>query len=199
MMRVLSLSQLCAAIAVSLGLVAQDGAASLRAFPQSVQLDSALDRQRVIAAHADSVLGVTAFAHEVAWSVADPAIATVESRDGIAVLSPHKDGETELLGVVGDAQVRAKVVVKNSSSSKSFRSFCSCSLAAGSRAGGGSSARTAGTTNPSAASAAVMPTNLPTRLTQRGSHGRGARVPARRVRERPSLDGRRPARTRAGA
>jgi hypothetical protein len=64
MMRVLSLSQLCAAIAVSLGLVAQDGAASLRAFPQSVQLDSALDRQRVIAAHADSVLGVTAFAHE---------------------------------------------------------------------------------------------------------------------------------------
>ena len=123
MMRVLSLSQLCAAIAFSLGLVAQDGAASLRAFPQSVQLDSALDRQRVIAAHADSVLGVTAFAHEVAWSVVDPAIATVESRDGIAVLSPHKDGETELLGVVGDAQVRAKVVVKNASSSPlaSFR------------------------------------------------------------------------------
>jgi len=132
---------LCAMFALPFGLGAQDKpkTSALRAFPSAVQLDSALDRQRVFAAEQDEVLGVTSWAREVAWTVADPTIASVESNDGIAMLSPRKDGETELVGVVGGVETRAKVVVVNCANSPraSFRNEVMPALTAGGCNSGG--------------------------------------------------------------
>ena len=136
-----SRSALFAMFALTLGLGAQDKpkTSALRAFPPAVQLDSALDRQRVFAAEQDEVLGVTSWAREVAWTVADPAIASVESSEGVATLSPRKDGETELVGVVGGVEMRAKVVVVNCASSPraSFRNEVIPALTAGGCNSGG--------------------------------------------------------------
>jgi Protein of unknown function (DUF1549)/Protein of unknown function (DUF1553) len=114
-----------APLLLSPGLVAQDQptTTTLRAFPQSIRLDSGLDRQRVFAASHDDVLGVTSWTRDVAWTVTDPTIVAVETRDGVATLSPRKDGETELVGVVSGIETRAKVLVANCASSPlaSFR------------------------------------------------------------------------------
>ncbi len=132
----------------SVGLVAQDlpSRSSLRTFPSSVQLDSGQDRQRVVAAEQDEVLGVTAWAPDVAWTVADSTIAVVESHGGIATLSPRKDGETELIGTIGGVEARAKVVVVNCASlpRASFRNEVIPALTSGGCNSGGCHGAAAG-------------------------------------------------------
>jgi hypothetical protein len=116
------LSLLCAALAAQ---TAQGDPAllQLRVLPASVQLDSALDLQSLLAMSVRSDGIVQSLQKDVAWSVADNAIAAVEPMEHGIRLKPLRDGATELVVRWNGCEQRVPVVVRNAAAVRgaSFR------------------------------------------------------------------------------
>ena len=87
----------------------------LRVVPAAVQLDSARDLQSLLALSVRHDGVVQSLTKDVAWSVSDTAIATVELLEYGIRLRPLRDGSTELIARWNGCEQRVPVVVRNAS------------------------------------------------------------------------------------